>query len=87
MLCLDVALRRRGKELKMPTDYRTLRRKLDLELPALEDCYLALRDLKSDGALAGQSIPTILQFDDAVESVAAAMQHLRNVIDILGKSK
>ena len=46
-----------------------------------------LRDLKSDGALAGQSIPTILQFDDAVESIAAAMQHLRNVIDILGKSE
>lgn len=66
---------------------RTLRRKLDIELPALEDCYLMLRDLKSDGALAGQSIPTILQYDDAVESIAAAMQHLRNVIDILGKSK
>ena len=87
MPCLDVALRRRGKELKMSTDNRTLRRKLDLELPALEDCYLALRDLKSDGALAGQSIPTILQYDDAVESIAAAMQHLRNVIDILGKTR
>ena len=87
MLCLDVALRRRGKELKMPTDNRTLRRQLDRELTALEDCYLALRDHKSDGALAGQSIPTILQYDDAVESIAAAMQHLRNVIDILGKSE
>ena len=87
MLCLDVALRRRGKELKMSTDNRTLRRKLDIELPALEDCYLALRDLKSDGALAGQSIPTILLYDSAVESVAAAMQHLRNVIAILGKSE
>lgn len=71
----------------MSTDNRTLRRKLDLELLALEDCYLALRDLKSDGALAGQSIPTILQFDDAVESIAAAMQYLRNVISILGKSE
>ena len=70
----------------MSTDNRTLRRKLDIELPALEDCYLMLRDLKSDGALAGQSIPTILQYDDAVESIAAAMQHLRNVIDILGKT-
>ena len=71
----------------MSTDNRTLRRKLDIELPALEDCYLALRDLKSDGALAGQPIPTILQYDDAVESIAAAMQHLRNVIDIQGKSE
>ena len=71
----------------MSTDYRTLRRQLDRELTYLEDHYLALRDLKSDGALAGQSIPTILQYDDAVESVAAAMQHLRNVIDILGKSE
>ena len=87
MLCLDVALWRRGKEFEMPTDNRTLRRKLDRELIALEDRYLALRDLKSDGALAGQSIPTILLYDDAVESIAAAMQHLRNVIDILGKSE
>ena len=71
----------------MPTDNRTLRRQLDRQLTALEDHYLALRDLKSDGALAGQSIPTILQFDDAVESIADVMQHLRNVIDILGKSK
>lgn len=85
--CLDVALRRRGKELKMSTDYRTLRRQLDRELTYLEDNYLALRDLKSDGALAGQSIPTIPQYDDAVESIAAAMQHLRNVISILGKSE
>ena len=83
MLCLNVALRRRGKELKMSTDNRTLRRKLDLELPALEDCYLALRDLKSDGALAGLPIMTILQFDDAVESIAAAIQHLRDVISRL----
>ena len=71
----------------MSTDNRTLRRKLDLELPALEDCYLALRDLKSDGALAGQSIPTILQYDDDVESIAATMQHLQNVISILGQSE
>ena len=71
----------------MPTDYRTLRRQLDRELTYLEDRYLALRDLKSDGALAGQPMATILQFDDAVESIAAAMRHLRNVIDILGKSE
>ena len=64
----------------MPTDYRTLRRKLDRELTYLEDRYLALRDLKSDGALAGQSIPTILLYDSAMESVAAAMRHLRNAI-------
>ena len=83
MLCLAVALRRRGKELKMPTDNRTLRRKLDIELPALEDCYLALRDLKSDGALAGLPMATIMQFDDAVESVVAAMQHLRDAINLL----
>lgn len=67
----------------MSTDNRTLRRKLDLELPALEDCYLALRDLKSDGALAGQPIMTILQFDDAVESIAAAILHLRDTISRL----
>ena len=71
----------------MPTDNRTLRRQLDRELTNLEDQYLAMRDLKSDGALAGQSIPTILLYDSAVESVAAAMQHLRNVIAILGKSE
>lgn len=64
----------------MPTDNRTLRRKLDRESTYLEDRYLALRDLKSDGALAGQPIPTILQYDDAVESIAAAMHHLREVI-------
>ena len=64
----------------MPTDNRTLRRKLEFEMPALEDCYLALRDLKSDGALAGEQIPTILLYDNAVESVAAAMQHLRDAI-------
>ena len=64
----------------MPTDYRTLRRQLDRELTYLEDRYLALRDLKSDGALAGQPMATIMQFDNAVESVAAAMQHLRDAI-------
>ena len=67
----------------MPTDYRTLRRKLDRELTYLEDRYLALRDLKSDGALAGQSIPTILRYDSAVEAVAGAMQHLREAINRL----
>ena len=71
----------------MPTVNRTLRRQLDRELTYLEDRYLALRDLKSDGALAGQPLATILQFDIAVESIAAAMQHLRNVISILGKSE
>lgn len=49
----------------MSTDNRTLRRKLDLELPALEDCYLMLRDLKSDGALGGQPLSVIVPFDDA----------------------
>ena len=67
----------------MPTDNRTLRRQLDRELTALEDRYLALRDLKSDGALAGQPIMTILLYDDAVESIAAAMLHLRDVISRL----
>ena len=67
----------------MPTDNRTLRRQLDRELTYLEDRYLALRDLKSDGALAGQPMSTILQFDNAVESVAAAMQHLREAINRL----
>ena len=67
----------------MPTDNRTLRRQLDRELTSLEDQYLALRDLKSDGALAGQPIMTILLYDDAVESIAAAMLHLRDVISRL----
>ena len=64
----------------MPTDNRTLRRQLDREVTYLEDRYLALRDLKSDGALAGLPMATILQFDDAVESIAAAMHHLREAI-------
>ena len=67
----------------MSIDNRTLRRKLDRELTCLEDSYLALRDLKSDGALAGKSMATILQYDDAVESIAAAMQHLRDAIQCL----
>ena len=67
----------------MSTDNRTLRRQLDRELTALEDHYLALRDLKSDGALAGQPIMTILLYDDAVESIAAAMLHLRDTISRL----
>ena len=67
----------------MPTDNRTLRRQLDRELTCLEDRYLALRDLKSAGVLAGKPMATILQFDDAVESIAAAMQHLRDAIYIL----
>ena len=71
----------------MSTDNRTLRRKLDRELTNLEDQYLAMRDLKSDGALAGLPMATIMQFDDAVESLADVMRHLRDVIDILGKSE
>ena len=71
----------------MSTDNRTLRRKLDHELTNLEDQYLAMRDLKSDGALAGLPLATIMQFDDAVESLAAVMRHLRDTIDILGKSE
>ena len=67
----------------MSTDNRTLRRQLDRELTYLEDRYLALRDLKSDGALAGQPIMTILLYDDAVESIAAAMLHLRDTISRL----
>ena len=67
----------------MSTDNRTLRRQLDRELTYLEDRSLALRDLKSDGALAGQPIMTILLYDDAVESIAAAMLHLRDVISRL----
>ena len=67
----------------MSTDNRTLRRQLDRELTALEDRYLALRDLKSDGALAGLPIMTILLYDDAVESIAAAMLHLRDTISRL----
>ena len=67
----------------MSTDNRTLRRQLDRELTYLEDRYLALRDLKSDGALAGQPMATILQFDDAVASIAAAMRHLRDAISHL----
>ena len=70
----------------MPTDNRTLRRKLDRELTNLEDQYLALRDHKSDGALAGLPMATILQYDDAVESIADVMLRLRNVISILGKT-
>ena len=67
----------------MPTDNRTLRRQLDRELTYLEDRYLALRDLKSGGALAGLPMATIIQFDDAVESLADVMQHLRNTISRL----
>ena len=67
----------------MSTDNRTLRRQLDRELTNLEDQYLAMRDLKSDGALAGLPMATIMQFDDAVESLAAVMQHLRDVISRL----
>ena len=67
----------------MSTPNRILRRQLDRELTNLEDQYLALRDHKSDGALAGLPMATILQYDDAVESLAAVMRHLRNVISLL----
>ena len=67
----------------MSTINRILRRQLDRELTNLEDRYLALRDLKSDGALGGQPLSVVVPFDDAVESLAAAMQHLRNAISLL----
>lgn len=67
----------------MSTTNRILRRQLDRELTNLEDRYLALRDLKSDGALGGQPLSVVVPFDDAVESLAAAMRHLRNAISLL----
>lgn len=67
----------------MTTINRALKRQLDRELYNLEDRYLALRDLKSDGALGGQPLSVVVPFDDAVESLAAAMQHLRNAISLL----
>lgn len=67
----------------MSTINRILRRQLNRELTNLEDQYLAMRDLKSDGALGGQPLSVIIPFDDAVESLAAAMQHLRNAISLL----
>lgn len=67
----------------MSTINRVLKRQLDRELTSLEDRYLALRDLKSDGALGGQPLSVVVPFDDAVESLAAAMQHLRKAISLL----
>lgn len=67
----------------MSTINRILRRQLDRELTNLEDQYLALRDLKSDGALGGQPLSVVVPFGDAVESLAAAMQHLRKAISLL----
>lgn len=67
----------------MSTTNRILRRQLDRELTNLEDRYLALRDLKSDGALGGQPLSVVVPFDDAVESLAAAMLHLRKAISLL----
>lgn len=67
----------------MTTINRVLKRQLDRELYNLEDRYLALRDLKSDGALGGQPLSVVVPFDGAVESLAAAMQHLRNAISLL----
>lgn len=67
----------------MSTTNRILRRQLDRELTNLEDQYLAMRDLKSDGALGGQPLSVVVPFDDAVESLAAAMQHLRHAISLL----
>ena len=67
----------------MSTTNRILRRQLDRELTNLEDRYLAMRDLKSDGALGGQPLSVVVPFDDAVESLAAAMQYLRNAISLL----
>lgn len=67
----------------MSTINRILRCQLDRELTNLEDQYLAMRDLKSDGALGGQPLSVVVPFDDAVESLAAAMQHLRKAISLL----
>lgn len=67
----------------MSTINHILRRQLDRELTNLEDQYLSLRDLKSDGALGGQPLSVVVPFDDAVESLAAAMQHLRKAISLL----
>lgn len=67
----------------MSTINRILRRQLDRELTNLEDQYLAMRDLKSDGALGGQPLSVVVPFDNAVESLAAAMQHLRNASSLL----
>lgn len=67
----------------MSTTNRILRRQLDRELTSLEDQYLSMRDLKSDGALGGQPLSVVVPFDDAVESLAAAMQHLRKAISLL----
>lgn len=67
----------------MSTTNRILRRQLDRELTSLEDQYLSMCDLKSDGALVGQPLLVIVPFDDAVESLAAAMQHLRKAISLL----
>lgn len=70
----------------MSTINRILRRQLDRELTNLENQYLSMRDLESDGALGGQPLATIMQFDIAVVSVAAAMQHLRKAISLLDAS-
>lgn len=67
----------------MSTINRILRRQLDRELTNLENQYLSMRDLKSDGALGGQPLSVVVPFDDAVESLAAAMQHLRKAISLL----
>lgn len=67
----------------MSTINRVLKRQLDRELTSLEDQYLSMRDLKSDGALGGQPLSVVVPFDDAVESLAAAMQHLRKAISLL----
>lgn len=70
----------------MSTLNRILKRQLDRELYNLEDQYLALRDLKSDGALGGQPLSVIVPFDDAVESLAAAMRYLRRAISLLNST-
>ena len=67
----------------MSTINRILRRQLDRELTSLENQYLSMCDLKSDGALGGQPLSVVVPFDDAVESLAAAMQHLRKAISLL----
>lgn len=70
----------------MSTTNHILRRQLSRELNSLEDQYLSMRDLKSDGALGGQPLLVVVPFDDAVESLAAAMRHLRKAISLLDTS-
>ena len=62
---------------------RIFKRQLRHEFTKTEEPYLSMRDLKSDGALGGQPLSVVVPFDYAVESLAAAMQHLRKAISLL----